>query len=123
MSPPTPIPAKSSNRTLWIVLAILGGVLVALAALVIGGIYFLFWLVTDPTPGRYEKVEVGMTREQVISIMDGEASHKQAEADGATLWIYPILEGTSGVVLAIKDGKVIRKNSIGPPKTTAPAGP
>lgn len=100
-----------------------GLALAVVVALVAGAIAFLFSLVTDPTPDRYAKVQAGMTTEQVVHIMDGEASRKQPEADGATLWVYPILEGTSGLVLAVKDGKVVRKSALGPPATTAPASP
>lgn len=66
------------------------------------------------TMGQYRKLEEGMTRAQVDTVMDGGAIRSQSEIGGMTVEVYTYLnEDGSNVMVTFLDGRLYAKATAG----------
>lgn len=102
------------RRNLFILLAIVIGVpaLAVVALVVVAGIglYRLGDAVSDHSSERFARVQVGMTGEQVVQVMQGTPARQYPSPDGTVVYDWWTLEGTAHDVVRLQDGRVVWKS-------------
>lgn len=118
------------RRNLFILLAVAIGVpVVAVVVLAVAagvGLYRLGNSLGDHSSDRFAKVQVGMTAEQVVAVMEGTPARQYPSSDGTAVYDWWTLEGTAHDVVRLRDGRVVWKSPADwhPPQgdvTTQPA--